>query len=93
MDFAHQGWIVLAIMPIFALGDIDTPAFQALASRQVDPARQGQLQGVLTSAVSLASIIGPLLFSTFYFVVQKEDCPPGNQRGGPWSNSCGRRIP
>jgi DHA1 family tetracycline resistance protein-like MFS transporter len=71
MAFASQGWIVFAIMPVFALGGIGTPAFQALASRQVDPARQGQLQGVLTSAVSLASIIGPLAFSTFYLAVQK----------------------
>ncbi|MBB3918266.1 TCR/Tet family MFS transporter [Rhizobium fabae] len=71
MAFASQGWIVFAIMPVFALGGIGTPAFQALASRQVDPARQGQLQGVLTSAVSLASIIGPLAFSTFYLTVQK----------------------
>lgn len=59
-------------MPIFALGSIGTPALQALATRQVDPDRQGQFQGVLTSAVSLASIIGPLAFSTIYFVVQKQ---------------------
>jgi DHA1 family tetracycline resistance protein-like MFS transporter len=72
MAFANQGWIVFAIMPIFALGDIGTPAFQAIAARQVDPARQGQLQGVMTSAVSLASIIAPLAFSTFYLVVQKQ---------------------
>jgi MFS transporter, DHA1 family, tetracycline resistance protein len=72
MAFANQGWIVFAIMPIFALGGIGTPAFQALATRQVDPGRQGQLQGVLASAVSLASIIAPLAFSTFYFVVQKQ---------------------
>ena len=71
MAFASQGWIVFAIMPVFALGGIGTPAFQAFASQQVDPARQGQLQGVLTSAVSLASIIGPLAFSTFYLAVQK----------------------
>jgi DHA1 family tetracycline resistance protein-like MFS transporter len=72
MAFANQGWIVFAIMPIFALGGIGTPAFQALATRQVDPACQGQLQGVLASAVSLASIIAPLAFSTVYFVVEKE---------------------
>jgi DHA1 family tetracycline resistance protein-like MFS transporter len=72
MAFANQGWVVFAIMPLFALGGIGTPAFQALATRQVDPARQGQLQGVLASAVSLASIIAPLAFSTFYFLVQKE---------------------
>jgi MFS transporter, DHA1 family, tetracycline resistance protein len=72
MAFTNQGWIVFAIMPIFALAGIGTPAFQALATRQVDPARQGQLQGVLASAVSLASIIGPLAFSTFYFAVQQQ---------------------
>ena len=72
MAFANQGWIVFAIMPIFALAGIGTPAFQALATRQVDSARQGQFQGVLTSAVSLASIISPLAFSTFYFAFQKQ---------------------
>ena len=74
MAFTTQGWIVFAIMPLFALGGIGTPALQSLATRQVDPARQGQFQGVLASAVSLASIIGPLAFSTFYFVV-REDWP------------------
>ncbi len=72
MAFANRGWMVFAIMPIFALAGIGTPAFQALATRQVDPARQGQLQGVLASAVSLASIVAPLAFSTFYLVVQSE---------------------
>jgi len=59
-------------MPIFALGGIGPPALQVLATRQVDPARQGQLQGVLASAVSLASIVAPLAFSTCYFLVQKD---------------------
>ena len=72
MAFARQGWIVFAIMPLFALGGIGTPALQALSTRQVDSSRQGQLQGVLASAVSMASIVGPLAFSTFYFVIQKE---------------------
>lgn len=72
MAFANQGWIVFAIMPIFALTGIGTPALQTLATRQVDAIRQGQFQGVLASAVSLASIVAPLAFSTFYFVVQKE---------------------
>ncbi|ABD87622.1 major facilitator superfamily MFS_1 [Rhodopseudomonas palustris BisB18] len=72
LAFANQGWMVFAIMPLFALAGIGTPAFQALATRQVDPDRQGQLQGVLASAVSLASIAAPLAFSTFYFVVQND---------------------
>ena len=72
MAFAKQGWIIFAVMPLFALGGIGTPALQALATRQVDEDRQGQFQGVLASAVSLASIIAPLGFSTFYFVVQRQ---------------------
>ena len=70
MAVATQGWVVFAIMPLFALGSIGTPAFQALATRQVDAARQGQFQGVLASAVSFASIVGPLGFSTVYVFVQ-----------------------
>jgi DHA1 family tetracycline resistance protein-like MFS transporter len=71
MAFATQGWIVFAIMPIFALGSIGTPALQALASRQVGPDSQGQFQGVMASAVSLASVIAPLVFTTFYLMVQQ----------------------
>ncbi|HTE47169.1 MAG TPA: TCR/Tet family MFS transporter, partial [Gemmatimonadaceae bacterium] len=56
MAFARQGWIVFAVMPVFALGSIGTPALQALSTRQVGEDLQGQFQGVLASAVSLASI-------------------------------------
>jgi len=72
MAFAREGWIIFAVMPIFALGGIGVPALQALATRQVEEDRQGQFQGVLASVVSLASIIAPLAFSSFYFVVHQE---------------------
>lgn len=72
LAFADQSWMVFAVMPVFALSGIGTPALQARATRQVDPASQGQFQGVLASAVSLASIVAPLAFSAIYFVVQKD---------------------
>lgn len=71
LAFTQQSWLVFAIMPLFALGGIGSPALQALATRQVDADRQGQFQGVLGSAISLASIIAPLGFSSFYFIVQQ----------------------
>ncbi len=71
MAFAKVGWIVFVIMPLFALTGIGTPALQTLATAKVDPARQGELQGVLASTVSLASIIAPLGFSSLYFTVEK----------------------
>jgi MFS transporter, DHA1 family, tetracycline resistance protein len=67
--------MVFAIMPLFALGGIGVPALQSLATRQVGEDQQGQFQGVLASVVSLASIIAPLGFSSFYFVVR--DAWPG----------------
>ncbi|OFA00577.1 TCR/Tet family MFS transporter [Duganella sp. HH101] len=72
MAFATQGWMIFAIMPVFALGGIGAPALQSLATRQVDESQQGQFQGVLASAVSLASIICPLAFSSFYFLVREQ---------------------
>ncbi|CDZ47962.1 TCR/Tet family MFS transporter [Neorhizobium galegae] len=72
MAFATESWMIFAIMPVFALGGIGVPALQSLATRQVDESQQGQFQGVLASAVSLASIVGPLAFSSFYFVVQEQ---------------------
>lgn len=72
MAFATRGWMVFAIMPVFVLGGIGVPALQSLATRLVDEGRQGQLQGVLASTISLASIIAPLGFSTLYFVFRRQ---------------------
>ena len=71
MAFAKAGWVVFVIMPLFALTGIGTPALQTLATAKVDPSRQGELQGVLASTVSLASIFAPLGFSSLYFSVEK----------------------
>lgn len=70
LAFARHGWIVFAIMPVFALAGIGMPALQARATRKVDPSQQGRFQGVLASAVSLASVVAPLGFSAIYFAVR-----------------------
>jgi DHA1 family tetracycline resistance protein-like MFS transporter len=70
MAFATQTWVIFAIMPLFALGGIGAPALQSFATRQVAPDLQGQFQGVLASAVSLASVLSPLVFATIYFGVR-----------------------
>lgn len=53
-----------------SLGGVGMPALQSLATRQADADKQGQLQGVLASVVSLASILGPLFFSLVYFAAR-----------------------
>ncbi|HVY51545.1 MAG TPA: TCR/Tet family MFS transporter [Devosia sp.] len=72
---ATQGWVVFAVLPLYALGGVGVPALQSLTTRQVDADRQGQLQGVLASIVSLASIFGPLFFAGVYFAIR--DTWPG----------------
>ncbi len=70
VGFATQGWVLFALAPLFALGGIGMPALQSLTTRQVDADHQGQLQGVMASIVSLASIFGPLYFAAFYFGIK-----------------------
>jgi DHA1 family tetracycline resistance protein-like MFS transporter len=70
LGFATHGWVLFALAPLFALGGIGMPALQSLTTTQVDGDRQGQLQGVLASLVSLASVFGPLFFSLVYFSIR-----------------------
>jgi DHA1 family tetracycline resistance protein-like MFS transporter len=71
MAFATRGWMVLAVMPVFALGGLGVPALQSLATRQVPPDLQRQFQDVVASAVSLASIVAPLEFAAIYAAVRE----------------------
>lgn len=72
MAVARQGWMVFAVMPLFALGGVGMPALQSLATGMVDEGSQGQFQGVLASSVSLASIAAPIGFSTVYLFVREQ---------------------
>ncbi|MEO8757682.1 MAG: Tet(A)/Tet(B)/Tet(C) family tetracycline efflux MFS transporter [Devosia sp.] len=65
--FATQGWMAFALAPLFAGGGVGLPALQSLMSAQAGEDRQGELQGVLASAQSLTSIIGPLIGTTVFF--------------------------
>ena len=58
-------WFMLGI-PAGALWGLAGPAAQALASRQVDPSHQGQLQGALSSMRGITGMIGPLLFTQIF---------------------------
>ncbi|MET4387980.1 DHA1 family tetracycline resistance protein-like MFS transporter [Bradyrhizobium sp. F1.4.3] len=66
LAFAQAGWIAFALIPLIAFGGISAPALRSLQSKAVDRTRQGQLQGVVSSFVSLAAIFGPLVFGGIY---------------------------
>ena len=72
---ATHGWVVFAVLPLYALGGVGVPALQSLTTQQADADKQGQLQGVMASIVSVASIFGPLFFAAIYFGIR--DTWPG----------------
>ena len=65
---ATQGWMMFAFTVVYCFGGIAGPALQGIISTQVPANEQGELQGALTSLMSVTSIIGPPLMSnTFYY--------------------------
>ncbi len=71
--FAYKGWMMYAALLPYCLGGISGPALQGIMSGQVPPNEQGELQGALTSLVSLTSIIGPLLMTGTFAYFARPD--------------------
>jgi MFS transporter, DHA1 family, tetracycline resistance protein len=64
--FACKGWMMYAILVPYCLGGISGPALQGIISSQVPGNEQGELQGGLTSLISLTSIVGPPLMTNIF---------------------------
>lgn len=71
--FATQGWMMFAFLVPYCLGGICGPSLQSVISGHVPANQQGELQGSLTSLMSLTTIIGPLIMngSFAYFTSDK----------------------
>ncbi|MBC7865304.1 MAG: TCR/Tet family MFS transporter, partial [Bacteroidia bacterium] len=63
---ANQGWQVFAILIPYGLGGIAGPAIQGMMSNEVAANEQGELQGIMSSLMSLTAIIGPLMMSYIF---------------------------
>lgn len=61
-----DGRILLAMIPIAALGSLAMPALQAAMSDSVAPTAQGELQGLLTSVSALAMATAPVLMTQVF---------------------------
>lgn len=59
---ASEQWMIFAAIVPLALGGLNGPSLQALVSREIPSNEQGELQGFLTSVMSITAILGPLLF-------------------------------
>ncbi len=65
--FATEGWMMFAFLVPYCLGGISGPAIQSILAGHVPPSEQGELQGALTSLMSLTTIIGPPLMNNLFY--------------------------
>jgi MFS transporter, DHA1 family, tetracycline resistance protein len=71
--FASQGWMMFVFLIPYCLGGIAGPSLQSTMAQHVPRNEQGELQGALTSLMSLTTIIGPLIMNNLfkYFTTDK----------------------
>lgn len=64
--FAAKSWMMFAFLIPYCLGGIAGPAIQGIISGQVKPTEQGEMQGALTSIMSITAIIGPVMMTNLF---------------------------
>jgi len=70
---ASTTWMAYVALIPGALGALAGPSMNGIASSQVGPDQQGELQGALTSLMSLASIISPPMMTLTFGVFSGSD--------------------
>lgn len=70
--FARGTATAFGAMPLFAASGISLPSLQSMLADHVDEARQGELQGVLTSISSVLAVCCPVAASNLYALLQQE---------------------
>jgi DHA1 family tetracycline resistance protein-like MFS transporter len=81
--FASQTWMMFVFLVPYCLGGICGPALQSIITGQVPRNQQGELQGGLTSLISVTTIIGPLVM-TFLFSYFTRPGAPIHFPGAPY---------
>ena len=69
--FAYKGWMMFAVLIPYCLGGIAGPAIQGYISTSIPANEQGELQGGLTSLMSISSIFGPLVMTASFYYFTK----------------------
>jgi DHA1 family tetracycline resistance protein-like MFS transporter len=72
---ASASWMMFVFLLPYCLGGIAGPALQGIISAQVPANEQGELQGALTSLMSVTAIIGPVLMNSLFAHFTAVDTP------------------
>lgn len=68
MALVPYGWMIYILLLPYALSGIIDPAIRSIFAARTKDNEQGELQGVFTSLMSMAEIIGPPLFMLIYSI-------------------------
>ena len=66
-SMATESWMMFTFLIPYCLGGIAGPALQSVITENVPANEQGEIQGTLTSLMSLTAIIGPPLMSNVFY--------------------------
>lgn len=64
--FVNQSWLLFASVLPYCFGGIATPTLQSIVSNKFGDSEQGELQGALTSLISLTAVIGPVVMTSIF---------------------------
>jgi DHA1 family tetracycline resistance protein-like MFS transporter len=73
--FATQSWMMFVFLVPYCLGGIAGPALQSIIAGHVPANEQGELQGTLTSLMSVTSIAGPPLMTNLFAYFTRANAP------------------
>ncbi|MFV0359276.1 MFS transporter [Tropicimonas sp.] len=72
LGFITSGRLAMVLTPLSALGSLAVPALQGVMSSRVSDDSQGELQGVITSTISLATILAPLVMTQVFHLSTRD---------------------
>lgn len=75
-----EGWMMYVVIVLNLFGFMVQPGLQSLISNSVDPTRQGESMGAVSSINSVAAVLGPLMGSPLLAAVSHH--PHGDWRIG-----------
>lgn len=73
--FGDQSWMMYVFTLVYAMGGIGPPGIQGILSARVPADEQGELQGLLTSLTSLATVLSPLLMTQLFYFFTSAEAP------------------
>jgi DHA1 family tetracycline resistance protein-like MFS transporter len=73
--FATETWMMFAFLVPYCLGGICGPSLQSILAAHIPPNEQGELQGAMTSLMSLTTIIGPIMMNHLFKYFTSDKAP------------------